>query len=306
MDINVRNMGEEITMDIRQITQQEVSPALELIWNVFNEFEAPEYSNEGIKTFEKFIRDNDAIALLEIYGAFEHDNLLGVIAVRGKNHIAMFFLRKQYHRKGIGRKLFEYALQNCDSDSITVNSSPYAVPIYQRLGFVNTNEEQTVDGIRFTPMLYAIRKKDNKVNVIIREANEKDAAAICKLSREGLGYDYSLEKTQQKLINLLKECKHKILVAQLESDCVGYIHGNIHSLLYCDEMINIMGIAVLERYKRNGIGKKLLEAIENWGTEMGVAGVRLTSGESRTAAHKFYEGCGYESHKMQKNFIKML
>jgi GNAT superfamily N-acetyltransferase len=292
-------------MDIRKITQQEVDSALELIWNVFNEFEAPEYSNEGIKTFEKFIHDNSAIALLEIYGTFDCDNLIGVIAIRSKSHIAMFFVKKQYHRKGIGRKLFEYALQNCDSDSITVNSSPYAVPIYRCLGFANTNEEQTVDGIRFTPMVYTIRKKENKINIIIRKANEKDAAAICKLSQEGLGYDYSIEKTQQKLIKLLKEYNHKILVAQLEGDCVGYIHGNRYSLLYCDEMINIMGIAVLEQYKRNGIGKRLLEAIENWGIEMGVSGIRLTSGETRTAAHQFYECCGYESHKMQKNFVKM-
>lgn len=30
----------------------------------------------------------------------------------------------------------------------------YAVPIYHKLGFCDTDKEQTVDGLRFTPMMY--------------------------------------------------------------------------------------------------------------------------------------------------------
>ena len=37
----------------------------------------------------------------------------------------------------------------------TVHSSPYAVEVYRHLGFVPTDEEQTVDGLRFTPMQYS-------------------------------------------------------------------------------------------------------------------------------------------------------
>ena len=39
-----------------------------------------------------------------------------------------------------------------DLVAITVNSSPYAVPIYERLGFRQTKPEQVVDGIRIVPM----------------------------------------------------------------------------------------------------------------------------------------------------------
>jgi len=39
-------------------------------------------------------------------------------------------------------------------EKITVNSSPYAVKIYEKLGFVPDGNEQMVDGIRFTPMTY--------------------------------------------------------------------------------------------------------------------------------------------------------
>lgn len=50
--------------------------------------------------------------------------------------------------------LFETAKAECKRPEITVNSSPYAVKIYKHLGFVPTAEEQTVNGIRFTPMKY--------------------------------------------------------------------------------------------------------------------------------------------------------
>ena len=36
----------------------------------------------------------------------------------------------------------------------TVNSSSYAVDIYIHLGFEEVDQEQTVNGIRFTPMKY--------------------------------------------------------------------------------------------------------------------------------------------------------
>ncbi|MEM0530736.1 GNAT family N-acetyltransferase [Zongyangia sp. HA2173] len=32
--------------------------------------------------------------------------------------------------------------------------SPYAVPIYRQLGFVETGGEQIADGMRFTPMKF--------------------------------------------------------------------------------------------------------------------------------------------------------
>lgn len=92
---------------------------------------------------------------LVLWGCFDGALLTGVIAAKSLNHISLLFVRKQYHRKGIARKLFEQAKAVCAANgakSITVNSSPYAVEAYRRLGFAATGEEQTINGIRFTPM----------------------------------------------------------------------------------------------------------------------------------------------------------
>ncbi|WP_240613650.1 GNAT family N-acetyltransferase [Pueribacillus theae] len=128
---------------------------MKLVWSVFLEFEAPDYTAEGINTFRDFINNEDAIKGLEIYGAYEKGNLIGVIATRNEgNHIALFFVHGKYHKQGVGRKLFEAVLKNSTLEIITVNSSPYAVEIYHKLGFVDTDIEQIKEGMRFTPMKY--------------------------------------------------------------------------------------------------------------------------------------------------------
>ena len=91
--------------------------------------------------------------MLCVYGAFVHGTLAGVLATQsGGSHIALFFVKGAYHRQGIGRRLFETALAACGAGKMTVNSSPYAVPVYHRLGFRDTDAEQVTDGLRFTPM----------------------------------------------------------------------------------------------------------------------------------------------------------
>ena len=44
--------------------------------------------------------------------------------------------------------------QDYDRQTFTVHSSPYAVEVYRHLGFVATDAEQTVSGLRFTPMRF--------------------------------------------------------------------------------------------------------------------------------------------------------
>lgn len=127
----------------------ETQSALQLVWEVFQEFESPDYTQEGINEFYKTIHDENYISMLTMYGAFLNGELVGVIATRNNGrHIALFFVDGKYHRQGIGKQLFEAVR----TDKMTVNSSPYAVGIYRKLGFKAVDEEQSVNGLRFTPM----------------------------------------------------------------------------------------------------------------------------------------------------------
>lgn len=138
---------------IRRIDDNEIVEALSLVWNVFKEYEAPDYSKQGIEEFYKSIHDKSYLSQLCIYGAFESRKLVGVIATRsGGTHIALFFVEGKYHRQGIGRKLFKTVLKDCYADKMTVNSPQFAVPVYHKLGFCDVDSEQVVNGVRFTPM----------------------------------------------------------------------------------------------------------------------------------------------------------
>jgi GNAT superfamily N-acetyltransferase len=143
-------------MDIKNITGDEKTAAIKLVYDVFMQFEASDYSQEGIETFMKTALYNNAFFdSLELYGSYIKNELVGVIATRSNgNHIALFFVKAEYQKQGIGKALFYRVVENSTKNEITVNSSPYAVEVYHRLGFVDTNKEQLSDGIRYTPMIY--------------------------------------------------------------------------------------------------------------------------------------------------------
>ncbi|MGN1157448.1 MAG: GNAT family N-acetyltransferase [Agathobacter sp.] len=123
-------------MEIRKVNTSEYEDALALVWKVFLEYEAPDYTEEGIHEFYRSIHDEAYLSMLSVYGAFVDNELVGVIATRKYGgHIALFFVEGKYHRQGIGRQLFEAVKADCKEDCITVNSSPYAVNIYGKLGF---------------------------------------------------------------------------------------------------------------------------------------------------------------------------
>lgn len=148
---------------IRPLLSQELPAASTLVQRVFDQFEAPDYPAEGIATFHRFTTpeamhkrlQNNA---MQIWGAFRDEQLLGVLATRDGTHISLLFVETAFHRQGIARMLFDAFRSTCRIDSphrpITVNSSPYAVGIYLRLGFAATDCECLRDGIRFTPMEY--------------------------------------------------------------------------------------------------------------------------------------------------------
>lgn len=152
-------------IDIRPLREPEIPAATLLVRRVFAEFEAPDYVPEGIAAFHRFVApealtEQARSGAMKIWGAYRQQTLTGVAAVRGKDHICLLFVDKSYHRQGIARALFDTMRSYCRTDPtisrITVNSSPYAVEIYRRLGFTALSAEQVTDGIRFTPMAYIL------------------------------------------------------------------------------------------------------------------------------------------------------
>lgn len=151
---------------IAEITPECLDEAISLVNRVFEEFVAVDYSEVGRKTFAYIIhkRDDMAKALAcgekKLWGFFDGEKIIGVIGIRNGSHIALLFVDKAFQHQGIAKKLFmtavDYAKNNSAAEKITFNSSPYAVPVYEKLGFSKTSESLEKDGIIFTPMEFWI------------------------------------------------------------------------------------------------------------------------------------------------------
>ena len=150
---------------IREVTPSDIPAYSALIRSVYDEFVAPDYPEEGNRTFYEFIDEAACRARLDagnfMICAEADGKIVGAHEIRNGNHIALFFVAKDYHGRGIGRMLFEEALFRIDLaqpdvTEITVNSSPYAVTVYERLGFEKTGPIELQNGIIFQPMVYSL------------------------------------------------------------------------------------------------------------------------------------------------------
>lgn len=149
-------------MQLCKIAPNKLRDALELVWEVFEKYEAPEYEEMGIKTFRHFIEYHNMVEKVHqgkmiFWGCYLNNYLVGVIALREGQHISLLFVREQFHHLGVATRLVKMAVayveaMEPDIRAVTVNSSPYAVGFYETVGFHALGPEQTADGIRFTPM----------------------------------------------------------------------------------------------------------------------------------------------------------
>lgn len=111
----------------------------------------------------------------------------------------------------------------------------------------------------------------------IRPCRIDDAGAIYELNKNSLGYHYPPENTRQKICRALKNRSTFITVAVCGDHVIGYIHAVDYDVLYAPPMKDILALAVNEEYRRFGVGRALLQAVENWAMESGAGGIRLVS-----------------------------
>lgn len=146
---------------VRCAYREEWDDAMSLAWRTFMRFEANDYTEEGIKSFQDFITDTTLYRMFvmgayQLFCAFDGNKLIGMISLRNETHISLLFVDAAYHKMGVGRALIEYVGRYVQSEEgyhkVTVNAAPYAVGFYHKLGFYDTDTEKTNDGVRYTPM----------------------------------------------------------------------------------------------------------------------------------------------------------
>ena len=136
-------------ISVRRLDLSEYKEAASLSLEIYLQTGEEDFDEQGLETFNSLV----------IYGAFDEARLVGVMAVKDeRKHISLFFIREAYHRKGIGRRLFDAFIEETSVPEMTVNSSTYAVPFYKSLGFEQVQEPQITNGLKYVPMKREIKE----------------------------------------------------------------------------------------------------------------------------------------------------
>ena len=160
-EVKVTEETEDFPYRIRWARAEEWEPAMKMIWRTFLQFEASDYSEEGIRNFLDFITDERLFHSFlrgdyQMMVAEDGERLIGAASVRNRNHLSLLFVDEPYHRRGVGRHLMDrfcaYLKTEAGEHYMSLQAAPYAVGFYLRIGFRAVSPEEEIGGIRVTAM----------------------------------------------------------------------------------------------------------------------------------------------------------
>ena len=287
---------------IRQLTKDEYEKAIQLSWQVFIATAKEDFNDEGLESFKSFIYDEECMSEITFYGSFDHKTLTGILGMRDNGrHISLLFIRPEYHRQGLGKALFQYASALSPSIEITVNSSTYAIPFYQSLGFAVIAEKQNYHGLCSTPMrrYHAVFARKDKYTLRTWQAEDAPSLAqelnnkkIWDNCRDLLPYPYRREHAEA-FIDIIKK-KAGIHDFCIEVD--GKAVGNIGFMPGTDvERFNAeVGYVIGEEYWDQGIVTDALqEAIRFYFAYMNIVRIFALTFEYNIPSMRVLEKAGF-------------
>ncbi|WP_158300979.1 GNAT family N-acetyltransferase [Chromobacterium sp. ATCC 53434] len=128
--------------------------------------------------------------------------------------------------------------------------------------------------------------------ILIRTMTEADIAAVARLCQD-LDYPTTPRQLASRYAAVRGSPDNEIWVAELDGRVVGWAHGHGGHLLEADGYVEIGGIVVDPACRKQGVGRLLLQACEQWAQARGYPRIRLRSGIHRADAHAFYRHIGY-------------
>jgi GNAT superfamily N-acetyltransferase len=144
--------------------------------------------------------------------------------------------------------------------------------------------------------------------ITIRKAQNQDAERIAVLCQQ-LDYQASAQVVLTRLQQMQQDQQHVIYiyVADLGSEpVVGWAHAHICDLVIMPPQALLLGLVVDQSHRGCGIGRRLMQQIEQWASERKCDAVLVRSNVKRQQAHTFYQKIGYTNTKQSKVFSKVL
>ena len=129
--------------------------------------------------------------------------------------------------------------------------------------------------------------------LVVRPVAESDTDAVLEITR-WFAATFVVDEAEflRSIAEVLADSSACFLLAELDRAVIGYVLGYQHPTLHANgPVLWIDELAVVEAHQRSGVGRALMNAIEDWACERGCVMVNLAT---RRAAG-FYKAMGYEA-----------
>ncbi len=141
-----------------------------------------------------------------------------------------------------------------------------------------------------------------KIGKIVKNDAPKIYEFICDL--EEFNFNYKIFE-QIFETNIQNPNNYYLVAKNNEQQIVGFISCHTQLLLHhCEKVAEIQELYVLNEFRNNGIGQKLLKSIEVLLVQEGCKVIEVTAQNKRTRTHSFYEANEYLN--THKKFTKAL
>lgn len=149
------------------------------------------------------------------------------------------------------------------------------------------------------------------MNIVIRKAEAEDYTALFELfdeidaiHRENHPRIFRKPDGPIRELNyytgLISDESSAVFLAELDEDVIGFAHAILRDvpdipILVPRRFAIIDGIVVKSEHKKRGVGRMLMEAMEDWSKKNGATSIELNVYEFNEEAITFYENLGYET-----------
>lgn len=105
----------------------------------------------------------------------------------------------------------------------------------------------------------------------------------------------SLENFQEKIMEMLEDDNHHMLIAVKQGEVVGFINFTVRkTILHQQPSALIDELVVDEKYRGEGLGKKLVYQAINRAKQLGCGEIEVSTEKSNELARKFYQKIGFD------------
>lgn len=147
----MQQIKQDLIITLRKGTLNDLNELQELFVETVRSICSADYNKEQITVWTASVENtqhwNDILTSQTVLVAQSDDEIVGFASLENMNYIDLFYVHKDYQKKGIARKLYiaieEIAIQNKQTE-LQSDVSITAKPFFEKFGFIVKNQQKVV------------------------------------------------------------------------------------------------------------------------------------------------------------------